>query len=351
MILFISNSGSSLPIVHKIKQEGEDVKIYIHSQLYKNSYDGIIDKVELNELKKLIITAEKVIFDSNVDIGILGESLGTNVIGNSHNLHRYETDINDGKMLAKEIGIDAKDDVEGIGIITEMWFDGKEPALFTHSIQNHKWLTGNLGLSLSSQSSCLWLKKGAGLLTAELKRLAGVLASEGYKGAVSVDCTLNSKDKKPYFNSWKFGFRYDSIFCLLSLIKGRVTDFMTGGFEIKSDDFSCSERITIAPYPYTNEELLNGMAKDVSLNLDLSDINGFWPQDIKSEYRDIKCAGNDGIIGIMSGVGRKVEDSFGKIYKSVRKLDIDAPLQFRIDGAKESSKRLKKLNDWNICIN
>jgi hypothetical protein len=204
---------------------------------------------------------------------------------------------------------------------------------------------------MGSQSNCLWVTGESGPLVDSLKSLVPILTSSGYVGAVSVDCTLNSKDKKPYFNSWHFGFQYDSIFCLLSLLGSSVTEFFTKAYMVQDNGFACSERVTIAPYPYTNEELLSGMARDKRLNFDLNDMNGFWGQDIKSDDGEVACAGNDGVIGVMTAVGKKIEDGFGKIYKSIRKLDIEVPLQFRIDGAKESNKKLKKLNDWNICVN
>ncbi len=351
MILFISDFGGSLPIVYRMKQEGTDVKVYVHNKIYKNSYDGILDKVEIKDLKKMMMSAEKIVFDSNVKLGSLIDGMEDKMIGMSRDLSKYESDTDDGRVLAKKVGIKTKKGVTGVQIITEMWFGGKEPVLFVHSLPNQRWLTGNLGLETGSQSNCLWAKKETGLLVDELKSLVPMLSKAGYVGPVSVDCTVNSKDKKPYFNNWRFGFRYDSIFCLLSLLDKPVTEFINGDFAIANDNLSCSERLTIAPYPYANEELLNLLARNIKLNIDLNNMNGFWAQDIKSEDDEIECAGNDGILGVMTSKGRKIEDGFGEIYKAIRKLNIEAPLQFRIDGAKESNKRFKKLNDWNVCIN
>lgn len=351
MILFISNYGASLPVVYKMRQEGIDTRIYIHNNTYKNSYDGILDKVKLKALKKTMSEAEKIVFDSNVMLGSLIGAMESKIIA-LPSLKEYQENLSgEGTELARRIGIKTKKDVSGVRVITEMWFNGEEPTLFLHSLPNQKWLTGNLGMEMGSQSNCLWVKNKDGLLTEELQRLAPVLNKANYTGPVSVDCTVNSRDKKPYFNNWRFGFRYDGIFCLLLLLGKSIAKFISGDFTISNDNFSCSERITIAPYPYTNEGLLDEMARGVRLNLKMNDMNGFWGQDIKNEDDEIKCAGNDGILGVMTSTGKKIEAGFGEIFKAIRKLDIETPLQFRIDGAKESSKRFKKLNDWNICIN
>ena len=63
MILFISNSGESFPIVWRLKREGTDAQIYIHSSSYKKGYAGLLPRVKLGNLKKAVKKAEIVIFD------------------------------------------------------------------------------------------------------------------------------------------------------------------------------------------------------------------------------------------------------------------------------------------------
>ena len=350
MILFISKFGASLPIVYRMRREGAETEIYIHNDLYQNNYNGIFDKVRISDLKKMIDKADKIVFDSNVDLGSLQDCLENKTINQRRGLHNYESDPVEAKKLAKQAGIKVKKGAKGIQLVAEMWFNGKEPVLFTYSLPNQCLLTGDLGQKMASQSVCLWVKHGAELLKKELESLVPMLTDQGYVGAVSVDCTVNSRDKKPYFNNWRFGFRYDSIFCLLALLQVSVTEFLTEGFTKAGDGFACSERITIPPYPYTSKDLLS-LAENVKLNMDIKDSNGFWLQDVKSENNEVRCAGSDGVLGVMVSTGRKIEDGFGDVYKSIRKLNIDAPLQFRIDGAKEANKKYKKLNDWNICVN
>ena len=63
MILFISNSGESLPIVYRLRREGTDAQIYIHNPAYQKNYDGILRKVKQNELKGVIKKSDIIVFD------------------------------------------------------------------------------------------------------------------------------------------------------------------------------------------------------------------------------------------------------------------------------------------------
>lgn len=63
MILFFSNSGESLPIVYRLRREGTDARIYIHNPRYRKNYDGIVPKVRIGELKKVVTKADIIVFD------------------------------------------------------------------------------------------------------------------------------------------------------------------------------------------------------------------------------------------------------------------------------------------------
>lgn len=62
-ILFMSNSGEALPIVYRLRQEGTDAQIYMHSPRMSANYGGIIEKVRLAGLKAATKKATHIIFD------------------------------------------------------------------------------------------------------------------------------------------------------------------------------------------------------------------------------------------------------------------------------------------------
>jgi len=130
MILFISNSGESLPIAWRLKKEGVDCQVYIHSPDCRRDYDGILEKVPIAELRKKAFKADMVIFDitrpnrkEKQDIAVLkmfGVKTGNDyvfgpvadklkkhvkVIGSSTFTEEIEMDRKKGSDLAKKIGL------------------------------------------------------------------------------------------------------------------------------------------------------------------------------------------------------------------------------------------------------
>lgn len=63
MILFMSNSGECLPIAWRLRREGAEVGVYIHNPRHRPNYEGIMERVKLPELRKVLKKAEQVIFD------------------------------------------------------------------------------------------------------------------------------------------------------------------------------------------------------------------------------------------------------------------------------------------------
>ena len=129
MILFISNSGESFPIVWRLKREGTDARIYIHSSNYKKGYAGLLPRVNLGNLKKTIKEAEIVVFDitrpnekTPADTALLkmfGLSVKSSsvfgpvadvlrkkklIIGTSGQAEELELDRDKGIRLAKKVG-------------------------------------------------------------------------------------------------------------------------------------------------------------------------------------------------------------------------------------------------------
>ena len=63
MILFISNSGESLPVAHRVLQEGREAAVYIHNPAYRGNYEGIVPRVTASKLPGKVRKADAVIFD------------------------------------------------------------------------------------------------------------------------------------------------------------------------------------------------------------------------------------------------------------------------------------------------
>lgn len=231
--------------------------------------------------------------------------------------------------------------IDGTEISTEVWISQDGLMNFNHTLESKKLMNGNLGPSIGSQSNTVWIKKRKGLLVKELGRAAERLS--GYLGPVDVNCIVDEKGT-PYFLEWSPRFGWDALYCLLTLLRGGITRFFESDFRGEFEDgFASSERLTIPPFPYSAKSLLADHAKDVTILQPLEKIPSFWAQDVY-QNGELKCAGADGIIGVATGQGTSIGESYGKVYRFLDTLKICADKQYRTDGAKKNEIRFNKLS-------
>jgi phosphoribosylamine-glycine ligase len=439
MILFISNSGESLPIAWRVQREGQEAKVYLHNPDYRKNYDGMLEKVPAKKILGTAKKADAVIFDitrvnefkpydrellklfrakGGTVFGPVAEVLRkhSRVIGCSTWTEELEMDRTYSTKIAREIGLEIpethdfsslkdglkflkvtkdrwvfkphdnldldmtyvekypgelatkiegeyakrleKDNidfmlqkvVEGIEISTEGWFDGEKWTTFNHTIEDKRLMSDGLGPSIGSQGNTVWVKRDPnGLLAGNLKKLTSRLKKCRYIGPVDINCIV--ADGKPYFLEFSPRFGYDAIYCLLTLLKGRITDFFLNGFSSKfHDGFASSQRITIPPFPYADEALLSDMAKDVAIEGMPGNYPDFWMEDVYAREGKLFCAGADGILGVCCGYGATISESVNRMYRSIKKLKISSYLQYRSDGGKRARKATQELGEQGLSI-
>ena len=444
MILFISTSGESLPIAWRIRQEGGDARIYIHSPTYRHNYDGIIEKVSAARLPGMVKKAKAVIFDilrPNEDkredkallrifkikgdvpeiYGAVADKLRKQypdklIIGASSETATWELDRYKGEKIAKKIGFHVPETyrfstlkegarflknrkdrwvfkplnnqdldltyvekfpgdlyskltgeyvqrlgnkidyilqkvIEGVELSTELWWDGQDFVHFNHTIEDKRLMNNNLGPAIGSQSNTVWVKKNPeGFLVRELTRLAPLLKKAGYVGPIDVNCIVSEEDHQPYFLEWSCRMGWDAFYCLLSLLKGKITDFFLNRFKVAfHDGYASSQRITIPPFPYADKGLLADLAKGVEIKYGFEDPL-FWAEDVKKEGDKVVCAGADGILGVMAARGHSIGGSVGNMYRAIKKLKIASYLQYRTDGGRRAERDIPKLKKWGVNI-
>jgi|GEM_PF-3191638 len=144
-------------------------------------------------------------------------------------------------------------------------------------------------------------------------------------------------------------FGYDAIYCLLTLLKGRLTDFFAKDFDVDfHSGFASSERISIPPFPYADSTLLKEYAKDVSILNRMESLQSFWGQDIYLKGGKLACAGSDGILGVVAARGNSLGGAWGSVYRAIEQLKVCSYLQHRLDGHKSLSKRYETLQKWGL---
>jgi len=437
-LVIISNSGEGLPIAMRLRKEGIDVDIYVHTPNCRSNYDGILTKLSSQQLKSALKKADIVFFDmvrvnqkkkedavllktfglkNSVPevFGPLGDLLKKDhrVIGASALASKLELDRRKGMEIAKRMGfilpemhefktlkdgikflkannedlwvfkpddnqdldltyvekfkgelaakmeneysVRLKDNIEyvlqkkidGAEISTEAWIGQAGPVHYNHTIENKRLMDNNLSLPIGSQSNTVWLMNKEEMENCPiipcLSKMADYLYREGYRGPYDANCIV--KNGEPYFLEHTPRAGYDALFCLLTLLKGKLSDFLLNeNFDTEfQEGFASSQRISIPPYPYSIPELRKIFAKNVPLFGTLKDYPFFWAEDVFLDNGNLKCAGSDGILGVVTAWGKTIEESWGRCYHNIGKLKICACSQYRMDGLSEALKRYKKL--------
>ena len=427
-IVFISNTGESLPIVWRLKRAGVKAEVYIHQPDYRGSYAGLINSIPFGKLKKAVRDADTVVFDMSHKnerkkrdvmimkiFGVTGSSVfgpiadklrsDHLVIGSSRFTEEIEFDRGKGSKVAEKVGLVIPETVEfkslragakflkgrrdmwvlkpndnreldltyvekftgelhakmtgeyasrlgdsikfilqkkieGTEVSSEVWINSKGPVSFNHTIESKRLMDADLGPAIGSQSNTVVAVNGdnKGLLRLQLGRMAALLKREGYIGPCDVNCIIASG--KPYFLEWTPRFGYDALYCLLAMTN--VKDFFTKQFEVEySGPYAASERITIPPFPYCSTTLLKRYAKRVTIAGGLR--KDFWAQDVYLDGDTLRCAGADGILGVVTGVGKTPAEAWGKVRHNINKLGVCSYVQYRTDGLAVANKRLAKI--------
>ncbi len=371
-IVVLSSSGEFLPIAWRLRREGTDCSVYVHLPRYRNNYKGILNVLKLKDLHNEIRKADIVIADSNrankhkkhdiallKTFGLKASSLSVfgaildklrddrKVIGSSAVTEELMLNQAVSVGIAKEVGfsvLDPKALPGGTEISTEVWVGKDGPVHYNRTIESKRLMVGNFGPTVGSQGNLVWIEEDENSVgIPELTKMAAYLKENGYSGPCSVDMVV--KNNTPYFLKWSPGFSYDAIYCLLELLKGKLTDFFAHDFKADfHSGYAASQRLSIPPFPYAVPELLKEYAKDVTIKGELAKMPQFYAQDIYQNLDHLACAGTDGILGIVAARGDSLGSAWGKVYGTINKMKIESPLQIRTDGFKESQKRLATFN-------
>lgn len=260
--------------------------------------------------------------------------------------------------LQKRLGTDKvefllQEVVPGIELSTEGWFDGKDWVHFNHTIEEKKFMDGNLGRATGCQSSLVWMKRNQdGLLADVFKKMGKYMRWAELVGSFDWNCIIS--EDKAYGLEATPRHGWDSIFNLLDLNQDSITSFYLNDFKCSfKDGFAASQRVTIPPYPYFEPKMLNSLAKDVPIYHRPQDLPHLWMEDVyATEDGQMACAGTDGWIGTMGAHGDTVEEAVGNVFKHLKKLKIGAELQWRTaeDQISRANKRIKKLKSWGLEI-
>ena len=240
--------------------------------------------------------------------------------------------------------------IDGTEISSEAWYrDGKFMS-YNRTIEGKKFLCGNLGSQIGSQSNTVFYSQSNKIIFKEMQKLIPHLKKAGYEGPVDANCIID-KQGKPNFLEWTVRFGYDAIFNILENNKGTIEKFFKDFIINPKKKFSSSARITIPPFPIKDKEQMKERATDVHIAHDLKDLceSGFWAEDIYCDDEgELRTAGTDGIIGVQIALGNSIESSSDAVLKAAKNLHIAASKQYRIDIKDRPLKVMEQMEKQGI---
>lgn len=262
--------------------------------------------------------------------------------------------------------------VEGIEISTAGTFDGNDfvPQSFNHTIEEKKFMTGGLGSTTGSEGSLVFFNDDpSDRLVKNLKRMTSILRANNYRGEIDLNTIVDGKGKP-----WALEFCSRTGYCALenelALFKGDWGEFLVslgrgkvGDVEF-SQDYCIALRVSIPPYPHM--EFPPGMPKGLkdkcreallerAKNVKIEGFEGFeescyWLDVFVDSEGDLRCAGDDGVIGSLCATGETIEAARHGAYDMLKLLKVPNK-QARIDIGRRAIKQIPELHKFGMLKN
>jgi hypothetical protein len=452
-VLFISNRGETLPVVHALRDEGVTTNIYIHDPVARRAYSGIMSRLDLNDLEGAIGACTHVNIDiilrnskSDEDLAFLrkfklpddspglfgrfGDMLkkppySREVTGGGARPELVELDRDEGFKLARQVGFDippykefnslnagAKflysdegkkglwvfkpsgnqdldltlvetykgelldllmttipqrfDGNDQVNFIIQKKIDGKTVELsseiwrnaagkFLHpnrTFENKKLSSGDTGPTVGSQSNTVFLNKTPGVIH---RLIQGIPWLKEYIGPIDANCIVDYLGQI-WFLEWTFRFGYSALYLLLTLVpKGQLWKWILQGFDVVLQDlWVASQTLTLHPFPHVRDSRRSRqMVKDNLINNPF-DAKGAWWLDVYKDHNGkLRCAGGDGLLGVIVGTGDDAESAIKAAHanlQAILKAGVTGDVQYRTeqDHLEKHLERLHRLEKWKV---
>ena len=243
-----------------------------------------------------------------------------------------------------------QDFIDGIEVSTEVWFGPKGICNINSTMEEKKFLTGNLGPSIGCAGNVVWnYQDKPNLFNKTLGKLTDRLAKEGYVGCLDINCIVSGGE--PYGIEWTSRPGYDALQAWIRTIKTDLgqafSDLALGNAIIKTDtSFAAAVRVTIPPYPFDKAD---DRADDL-IKIDPKKMgNGnYWFFDAYMKNKQLYVLGIDGIICVVSDKGKTIGEATAKCYKNIEEIKSPRDIMYRTDIGNRVPNEYKLLKDQGL---
>ena len=235
------------------------------------------------------------------------------------------------------VRFELQDKVEGIELSIEGWFNGHDWLVpFNSTFEDKRLHAGDLGPNTGSMASVVWAWQHARPRIAKqtLLRLTRLLRKAGYIGPLD----LNTKGGLGLEFTARFG--YDALWALIELLDvevGRLLSDLARGqarqMPLKRD-VAFALRVLVPPEPdgrYPRGLPIQGVK--------FGDPH-VWLLDVMIDRDgELVTAGVDGVVAVVTGTGRTVEDARRQVFRRVHELRIPNMI-YRVDAGERAARQM-----------
>ncbi len=241
--------------------------------------------------------------------------------------------------------------VEGIEVSTEAWFDGFQFHFINGTLEEKKFLAGNLGQNVGCAGNSVWPYNNVPqVFSRGLGRMREWLRDHNYRGMIDLNTIVTRQIAYGLEFTPRFGYLASPT--LLNLIEMPLAEFLLqfaaappGGIVAEtpiSFQFGAAIDISVPPYPEVNAKA------DRNLPIEGVDPDLAWREtflyDAMMNGLGLVTAGINGDIGGVLSRGHTLRSAWGGAVDMVKK--IKAPdLQWRIDLEQSTGKRYRQLKE------
>lgn len=251
--------------------------------------------------------------------------------------------------LSKGVKFILQEFIPGTECSVEGWFNGQEFYCLNATIEDKKFMSGNVGPNTGCAGNLVFtLKNTSRIYEKGLKLCKGVLKNIGYCGMIDLNAIITETGDL-YGLEWTPRFGYDASATLVSMYGGDYGDllFRTAAGKIPEEnwraEFGTSIRLSIPPYP-TEMRMPKMQGIPIKgISIEREDIAKTYLYDCRVSKGDrLETSGINGLIACPIETGTSVVEAFEKLEDRVKHIQIP-DMQYRSDLQKSLQKRYFEL--------
>jgi phosphoribosylamine-glycine ligase len=238
--------------------------------------------------------------------------------------------------------------VTGTEVSTEAWWTGSEWVALNHTLEEKKFMAGNLGPNTGCAGNLVWMPPRKNpIFEHGLERVTDFFKEHDFVGMVDLNTIATDGDL--YGIEWTPRFGYEGTCNLTRLLPVEFGDFLgavaTGQVPNLTQPkarFAATIQLSVPPYPNCEKVKSKQWERVPIKGISLEHAQSFFLRDVMLLDGELATCGRYNAIGSPIGLGETIDGAFDEVMAAVKRLDIPN-LQYRNDIATCTKRRFEAL--------